>query len=113
MTHPGETGERSPGREVNDLLECLQSPVVDTRWRAARSLSEKGDDAVDILIKGLYHDDPGVRVLAAWALGNTGSRRAIPYLERMLEDTDPCAQLAIECALQKIKWRVHVTQKVG
>lgn len=50
----------------------------------------------------LYHDNPGTRLLAAWALGNAGSRRALPYLERMLDDEDPCARLAVECALQRI-----------
>ncbi len=92
---------------IQDLIRDLRSPSVDLRWKAARSLGIKGEKAVDALIKNLYQDDPGTRLLAAWALGKTGSRRAIPYLERMLEDEDPCAQLAVECALERIHRSAH------
>ncbi|MDI9634088.1 MAG: HEAT repeat domain-containing protein [Methanolinea sp.] len=94
-------GERTHG--VDALVRSLEAPSVDERWNAARSLGARGEEAVDALIRTLYHDDPQVRLLAAWALGNTGSEKAIPYLERMLEDEDPCAQLAVECALQRIR----------
>lgn len=89
-------------QDIMSLIRDLQSPIVDLRWKAARSLGERGEKAVDALIMNLYSDNPGARLLAAWALGNTGSRRAIPYLERMRDDEDPCAQLAVECALQRI-----------
>lgn len=88
---------------IDALLRSLEAPGIDERWNAARSLAARGEDAVDALIRILYHDDPQVRLLAAWALGNAGSERAVPYLERMLEDEDPCAQLAVECALQRIR----------
>ncbi len=93
--------------EIQNLVRDLNNPVVDRRWKAARLLAERGDQAVDALIMNLYNDNPGARLLAAWALGNTGSMRALPYLERMLEDEDPCARLAIECALQRITRSVH------
>ena len=91
---------------VREMIRDLKNPSIDQRWKAARSLGKKGETAVDALIMNLYQDDPGTRLLAAWALGKTGSRRAIPFLERMLEDEDPCAQLAVECALQRIRGSV-------
>jgi len=97
----GDSGEHIHA-DVQRLIRDLQNPSVDTRWRAARSLGDCGETAVDALIMNLYHDNPGTRLLAAWALGNTGSRKALPYLERMLDDEDPCARLAVECALQRI-----------
>lgn len=96
-----ETGAKGH-RDIQNLIQELNSPIIDRRWKAARSLSENGEKAVDALIKSLYSDNPGARLLAAWALGNTGNVRAVPYLERMLDDEDPCARLAIECALQRI-----------
>lgn len=102
MTYSMEEVDRGH-EEIQSLIRDLNNPIVDRRWKAARSLAESGEKAVDALIKNLYSDNPGARLLAAWALGNTGSVRAIPYLERMLDDEDPCARLAIECALQRIR----------
>ncbi len=102
MTYIQEEVARVSEEEIQNLIRDLNNPVVDRRWNAARSLGERGEKAVDALIKSLYSDNPGARLLAAWALGNTRSRRALPYLERMLDDEDPCAQLAIECAVQRI-----------
>lgn len=102
MTYPVADLDVNPGGDLKNLIHNLQSRSVDIRWRAARSLGERGESAVDALIMNLYHDNPGTRLLAAWALGNTGSRKALPYLERMLDDDDPCARLAVECALQRI-----------
>jgi HEAT repeat protein len=65
-------------------------------------LSARGNDAVDLLIKCLYSNDTGCRILAAWALGNIGNRKALPYLERLAEDDEPDVRLAGECAMEKI-----------
>jgi len=102
MTHLAGDIREGMHKDIHILIKDLQSRSVDIRWRAARSLGERGESAVDALIMNLYHDSPGTRLLAAWALGNTGSRRAVPYLERMRDDDDPCARLAVECALQRI-----------
>lgn len=102
MARPVEDLNEDSAGDLKNMIRNLQSPNVDMRWKAARSLAERGETAVDALIMNLYHDNPGTRLLAAWALGNTGSRKALPYLERMLDDEDPCARLAVECALQRI-----------
>lgn len=103
MTYYIEETRKDTPKDIQDLIRELNSPIVDCRWKAARSLGERGEKAVDALITSLYSDNPGARLLAAWALGNTGSIKALPYLERMVDDEDPCAQLAVECALQRIR----------
>lgn len=107
MTHYIEETGKETHEDIQNLIRELNSTIVDYRWKAARSLGESGEKAVDALITNLYNDNPGARLLAAWALGNTGSMRALPYLERMLDDEDPCAQLAVECAIQRIKRSTH------
>lgn len=107
MAYCVEESDEEGNTNIQNLIQDLNNPIIDRRWKAARLLAERGDLAVDALIMNLYSDNPGARVLSAWALGNTGSMRALPYLERMLEDEDPCARLAIECALQRIMRSVH------
>ncbi|HPC55920.1 MAG TPA: HEAT repeat domain-containing protein [Methanolinea sp.] len=92
----------SPGPPLEPLLRDLAAAGIDARWRAARMLSARGNDAVDALIRCLYSNDPGCRLLAAWALGNIGDRKALPFLERLTEDDEPDVRLACECALGKI-----------
>ncbi|MGV8129738.1 MAG: HEAT repeat domain-containing protein [Methanolinea sp.] len=107
MAYCREESDGECHKNIQNLIQDLNNAIVDRRWKAARLLAERGDQAVDALIMNLYSDNPGARLLAAWALGNTGSMRALPYLERMLEDEDPCARLAIECALQRITRSMH------
>lgn len=92
----------SPDPPPEILIRNLTAPGINTRWRAARMLSASGDTAVDALIKCLYSNDTGCRILAAWALGNIGSRKALPFLERLSEDEEPDVRLAGECAREKI-----------
>lgn len=94
--------ESSPDLSLEILLRDLTASGINTRWRAARMLSARGDVVVDALIKCLYSDDSGCRILAAWALGNIGNRKAIPFLERLMEDDEPDVRLAGECAMEKI-----------
>lgn len=42
--------DEHPGGDLKNLIQNLQSPNVDMRWRAARSLGERGESAVDALI---------------------------------------------------------------
>ncbi len=85
------------------LVRDLKNSDINRRWEAARLLGESGDDAVGILVPRLYDDDEGIRTMAVWALGRTGSRKAISHLERMLDDEDDMVRLAGEGALQRFQ----------
>jgi HEAT repeat protein len=61
-----------------------------------------GNKSCDPLVKALYDDDKGVRLLAAWALGKTGEFQAIAALLRAGPDDDNLVQLAIDCAIERL-----------
>jgi len=92
-------------RGLEDLIQDLNNRDINRRWEAARLLGEKGESAVDILVRKLYDDDEGIRTMALWALGRTGSRKALLHIERMLEDEAYFVRLAGEGALQRIQGR--------
>lgn len=94
---PGFANER-----CRQLVRQLQHGEIDRRWHAARILGEQGETSVDYLLVLLYNDDPGVRILALWALGRTRSVRAVTQIKRMLEDEEPDVRIAGEGALQRI-----------
>lgn len=85
-----------------NLVTFLKQGNIDVRWRTARILGSMGSQSCDPLVKALYDDDNGVRLLAAWALGKTGEPRAIAALLRASPDDDNLVQLAIDCALERL-----------
>ncbi len=89
-------------QEPGDLVASLKHSDIDVRWRAARILGAMGGLACDLLMKLLYDDDKGVRILAAWALGRTGDPRATDALMRACPDDDDLVQLAIDCAIERL-----------
>ena len=88
--------------EPENLVAFLKQGNIDIRWRAARILGSMGSQSYDPLVEALYDDDKGVRILAAWALGKTGESRAIAALLRASPDDDNIAQLAIDCAVERL-----------
>jgi HEAT repeat protein len=61
-------------------LDALHDP--DVRDRAARTLIRLGDAAVPSLLAQMHDDDPDVRQLASWALGQIADRRLAHRLRR-------------------------------
>lgn len=71
------------------LLDVLKNGCSDTRWRAARALSNFATMTVSpYLIEALTDDDSSVRYKAAESLGKLNSRDAIPYICQLLDDEE-------------------------
>jgi HEAT repeat protein len=78
------------GRErdlIHLLIEVLGSEETSVQWKAAVALTEIGPSAVEDLIACQSDPRVCVRSSAAWILGNIGDIRAVPVLQRYLEDT--------------------------
>ena len=100
MTRLGQLQSRN--RESEYLVAHLKHRDIDMRWKAARLLGEMRGQGIDLLMKALYDDDRGVRLLAAWALGKTKDIRAADALIRASPDENSDVQLAIDGAIQRL-----------
>ena len=62
-----------------------------------------GEPAVDPLIETLEDEDWRVRGAAAWSLGNLGDEKAIPALEKLLDDESGFVKAGAQSAIATIK----------
>jgi MFS family permease len=76
---------RSP-LTVDELLEALEDPRFYVRFEALISIARRGSDERlhAALVEILQGREPSLSVLAAWALGRIGDRKAIPPLRDSL-----------------------------
>ncbi len=95
------------------LTEVLGSDEISIRWKAAVALTEIGAPAVDDLMNCLLDPRACVRSSAAWVLGNIGDLRAVPVLQRFLEDSSRDVRKEAAEALGKIADRDRVNGKNG
>lgn len=102
--------DRSPETiaAMRDALILDRDP--DVRAMVARSfLAIPAQRAVDLLIRSLEADPyEATRANAAWALGESGDRRAVPVLIRALQDEDTFVRLRAVSALMKFRAREAV-----
>ena len=61
-----------------------------------------GEPAVDPLIETLQDEDWKVRGAAAWALGNIGDKKALPELEKLLDDESGFVKQGAQSAINSI-----------
>lgn len=87
---------------IDELVTLLSHHETDIRWKAACALGAYGDAAVEPLLRKLYDDDPGVRVLSIWALGRTGNREAAGHLRRFIHDDNFFIATASEGAISRL-----------
>lgn len=80
-------GQTKSPLTVDELVEALSDPRFFVRFEAIVSISRRGPDArlIEALIKVLSGGEPALSVIAAWALGRIGDRRAIEPLRASLE----------------------------
>ncbi len=107
--------DRTPGtiEAMRDALILDRDP--DVRAMVARSfLAIPAQRAVDLLVRILEADPyEAARANAAWALGESGDRKAVPVLIRALQDEDTFVRLRAVSALLKFQAREAVPALVG
>ena len=84
------------------LIDALHDNNKLVRREASTALSRM-DAAVDPLIEVLDDEDWRVRGAAAWSLGNLGNEKAIPALEKLLDDESGYVKAGAESAINSIK----------
>ena len=91
------------GAEILPFLKALlDSPEIDARWWAIRTLAQMADPPSDWLIAALADQATEVRQCAALALYHHPDVNAIPSLVRLLAEPEPVsAELAADalCAI--------------
>jgi HEAT repeat protein len=115
-----QDAEPQPSAQQNPEIPNPALPPLDEAWQvldAGISSDKPGDRALAVRALGLLGDDtkalklaekeladpkPQVRSAAAEALGQMESRRSIPKLEKMLDDSDPDVVLAAAHALIRL-----------
>ena len=90
------------------LMKALREANNKGKWAVPFMLREfamNPQGAVDHLIKKLEGKDSGLRLSAAWALGQIGlpARDAVPALEKTLKDSQPQTRVVAFMALRQIK----------
>lgn len=89
-------------RAIEPLIETLNDNNKLVRREASTALSRM-PAAVDPLIEVLDNPDWRVRGAAAWALGNLNDEKAIPALEKLLDDESGYVKSGAQSAINSIQ----------
>ena len=90
-------------KPIKPLILSLSDNNKLVRREASTALSRMGDAAVDPLIEVLDDPDWRVRGAAAWALGNLDNEKAIPALEKLLDDESGYVKSGAQSAIATIQ----------
>jgi HEAT repeat protein len=93
---------RSGESSISTLKPLLESPEVEQRWWAIRTLAQMETPPVLLLIQSLADPEAGVREAAALALVTHPTEAALPALIRALGDGDTMVGTLAESALVSI-----------
>jgi len=98
-------------RLLREVADDLEDP--DPYWSPSSEIHDLGDEAVPLLVEVLQHDEPLMRKMAAFSLGDLQSlwdelpspdlTSAIPHLERVLKN-DPAPEVRRKAA--EALWRI-------
>ena len=79
---------RLKDHSIPKLMEYLTVERDSSRWVIAKTLINIGEPALPGLIQLSQNQDPEVRLVSVWALGQTQTQSVRGVLEQALEDTD-------------------------
>ncbi len=96
-------GALNDEKAIKPLILTLRDNNKLVRREASTSLSRMGPAAVDPLIEVLDDPDWRVRGAAAWALGNLNDEKAIPALEKLLDDESGYVKSGAQSAIATIQ----------
>ena len=88
-------------KAIPALIAALKDNNKLVRREASTAVSRMSG-AVDPLIETLADEDWKVRGAAAWALGNLGDEKAIPELEKLLDDESSFVKAGAKRAIESI-----------
>ena len=90
-------------KAIKPLILTLSDNNKLVRREASTAFSRMGPAAVDPLIEVLDDPDWRVRGAAAWALGNLNDEKAIPSLEKLLDDESGYVKSGAQSAIATIQ----------
>ncbi len=95
---------------IDPVVQAIQHPEAVVRYRAIYILTElHAVQATDSVLAALRDGDPGVRWMAADALGQLGDLRIVPELERVArEDRGKFWKLAVADAARTPRRRIRL-----
>jgi hypothetical protein len=94
-------------RGKDPLLQALRHPSPGVRANAAHGLGLLHDRSAEgNLLESAVDSDPHVRMWSAYSLGEIGSARALPILERLSNDPEAIVRMHAEEALEKLRGRI-------
>ncbi|MCC7554474.1 MAG: HEAT repeat domain-containing protein [Methanobacteriaceae archaeon] len=96
-------GNINDTKTIDHLIKLLYDNNKLVRREASTVLSRMGEPAVDPLIKVLNDPNWRVRGAAAWALGNIKNEKAIPFLEKLLDDESGFVKSGAKNAIASIQ----------
>lgn len=107
-----ETNEEALFVRLNQQLRNARDPGTNAlAGRQLRTVLERYVGAnFEMVAKGLRHQDPGRRMLAAWALGYSRDERALPLLIGSVRDEDARVRAN---ALHAVSLRADVATPLG
>jgi MFS family permease len=87
VTMTERLGQAKSPLTVEELLETLADPRFNVRFEAIVSIARHGPDErlMEALAQVLAGNEPALSVIAAWAMGRIGDRRALEPLRQGLE----------------------------
>jgi len=95
-------GRLKDERAIKPLIHALEKNTSEGKLPSEISHALVKLRAVEPLIEILHHQNPNVRLLAAWALGQIGDKRAIAPLLQLLGDADSTVRETVREALEAI-----------
>ena len=86
-------------KEIDRRVQDISFQHRDELYNNLLWLSQRGEQSIPALLKGMQSSEPKVRSSCAWALGRIGDRRTIPELQKSAQDPHETVRLEVARSL--------------